>query len=143
MIIARGTEAHPIRSIGEGARHTLFQPAQSRAQARKRWIMGSLAVSGSLTLDAGAVKALLTGKSLLPVGVTEVTGTFERGDAVSILDPDGREIARGLVGLDDEEARLVKGKKGPAVQEMLGLGTRAELVHRDNLVLLAGQAQEV
>jgi glutamate 5-kinase len=143
MIIARGTEAHPIRAVAEGARHTLFQPAQSRAQARKRWIMGSLAVAGSLTLDAGAVKALLTGKSLLPVGVTKVTGAFERGDAVAILDPAGREIARGLVGLDGEEARLVKGKKGPAVQEMLGLGTRAELVHRDNLVLLAGETEEV
>lgn len=142
MIIARGTEDHPIRTLADGARHTLFQPAQSRAQARKRWIMGSLAVAGSLTLDAGAVKALLTGKSLLPVGVTKVSGEFERGDAVAILEPNGREIARGLVGLDSDDARLVKGKKGPVVQQMLGFDTRAELVHRDNLVLLAGETEE-
>ncbi|GLQ54323.1 glutamate 5-kinase [Devosia nitrariae] len=143
MIIARGTEDHPIGALAQGARHTLFQPAQSRGQARKRWIMGSLAVAGSLTLDAGAVKALLTGKSLLPVGVTKVSGEFERGDAVTILDPNGREIARGLVGLDSDDARLVKGKKGPVVQQMLGFDTRAELVHRDNLVLLAGETEEV
>jgi len=142
MIIARGTEDHPIRALMQGARHTLFQPAHSRAQARKRWIMGSLAVSGSLTLDDGAVKALLTGKSLLPVGVTDVSGQFQRGDAVAILDPQGREIARGLVGLDSEDARQVMGKQGPVVQEMLGLDTRAELVHRDNLVVIAQQHEE-
>lgn len=142
MIIARGTEDHPVRALTEGGRHTLFHPAHSRAQARKRWIMGSLAVTGSLSLDAGAVKALTAGRSLLPVGVTKVSGEFERGDAVAILDPEGREIARGLVGLDSEDARRVKGKKGPVVKEMLGFGTRTELVHRDNLVMIAQPHEE-
>ncbi|HEV7291214.1 MAG TPA: glutamate 5-kinase, partial [Devosia sp.] len=80
MIIAKGTEPHPLRALTEGGRHTLFQPSQSRAQARKRWIMGSLAVAGTLQVDAGAARALLTGKSLLPIGVTKVSGEFERGD---------------------------------------------------------------
>lgn len=136
MIIAKGTENHPLKALMLGGRHTLFAPAISPKAARKRWIMGSLAVSGSLHVDAGAARALKTGKSLLPIGVTKVSGEFLRGDAVSILDPDRVEIARGLVGLDSEEAALVRGKKSDMVVELLGVGNRAELVHRDNLVLL-------
>jgi len=138
MIIAKGTENHPLKALTEGARHTLFAPAQSRAQARKRWIMGSLEVAGNLHVDAGAAKALLSGKSLLPIGVTRVTGEFVRGDAVTVLDPDGREIARGLAGLGRDEADLVKGKNSTRVAEILGLGGRAELIHRDNMVVLLG-----
>ena len=138
MIITRGTENHPLRALTEGGRHTLFAPAQSRAQARKRWIMGTLDVAGTLHLDAGAARALLSGKSLLPIGVTKVTGDFARGDAVAILDPDGREIARGLAGLGRDEAEQVKGKNSARVAEILGLGSRAELVHRDNMVVLLG-----
>lgn len=138
MIIARGTDNHPLRALMEGARHTLFAPVQSRAQARKRWIMGTLEVAGGLHVDAGAAQALMSGKSLLPIGVTRVTGDFVRGDAVSIVDPEGREIARGLAGLGREDADLVKGKNSARVAEMLGLGSRAELIHRDNMVVLAG-----
>jgi glutamate 5-kinase len=136
MIIAKGTENHPLKALTEGGRHTLFLPAQSRAQARKRWIMGTLAVSGTLQVDAGAARALLTGKSLLPIGVTKVTGDFERGDAIAIRNQDGVEIARALVGLDSDEARLVMGKRSDAVVELLGAGNRAALVHRDNMVLV-------
>ncbi|HEY4202487.1 MAG TPA: glutamate 5-kinase [Devosiaceae bacterium] len=138
MIIAKGTEDHPLRALTEGGRHTLFHATQTRAQARKRWIMGTLDVAGTLQLDAGAVRALMTGKSLLPIGVTRVTGTFGRGDTVGIVDPDGHEIARGLAGLGSHEANMVKGKKSPAILELLGPDTRTELVHRDNMVLLAG-----
>ena len=143
MIIARGTDLHPLRALEQGGTHTLFQAAESRAQARKRWIMGALALNGEIHVDAGAVTALLAGKSLLPIGVTRLKGEFVRGDAVAILDPDGREIARGLVGLDREEADLVKGKNSKLVGELLGLGARAELVHRDNLVVLAGMEAKV
>jgi glutamate 5-kinase len=142
MIIAKGTEDHPLRALALGARHTLFAPVQSRAQARKRWIMGTLAVSGTLTVDAGAARALQTGKSLLPIGVTKVSGDFSRGDAVAIVSPDGIELARGLVGLDSDDARLVKGKKSHAVIELLGVGNRAELVHRDNMVLISSVPEE-
>jgi glutamate 5-kinase len=138
MIIAKGTELHPLRALTEGARHTLFVPAESRAQARKRWIMGTLGVAGAIHVDAGAARALLSGKSLLPIGVTRITGEFARGDAVAVFDPDGREIARGLAGLGREEADLVKGKNSKQVGEVLGQLSRAELVHRDNLVVLLG-----
>ena len=138
MIIAKGTELHPLRALIEGGKHTLFAAAQSRAQARKRWIMGTLELAGQIHVDAGAAKALMDGRSLLPIGVTRVKGEFVRGDAVAILDPEGREIARGLVGLDREEADLVKGKNSKRTAELLGLGARSELVHRDNLVVLMG-----
>ncbi|MDB5622677.1 MAG: glutamate 5-kinase [Devosia sp.] len=141
MIIAKGTEPHPLRALAEGGRHTLFQPVQSRAQARKRWIMGTLQVAGTLQVDAGAARALRTGKSLLPIGVIQVFGAFERGDAIAVTGPDGAEIARGLVGLDSDEARLVMGKRSDTVVELLGAGNRAELVHRDNLVLVGAKEE--
>lgn len=143
MIIAKGTENHPLRALTEGVRHTLFHPAQSRAQARKRWIMGTLTVAGTLQVDAGAARALLTGKSLLPIGVTKVRGEFGRGDAIAITGPDDIEIARGLAGLDSDEARLVMGKRSDTVVELLGAGNRAALVHRDNMVLVSAKAGDV
>ena len=143
MIIARGTELNPLAALRSGARHTVFAPAHSRAHARKRWIMGSLAAAGTLTVDAGAVRALMAGRSLLPVGITAIAGSFERGDAVSICDPAGREIARGLAGFDSEDARRVIGRQGSEIRDLLGVGIRSEFVHRDNLVLLATDKEEV
>lgn len=137
MVIAKGTENHPLKALTEGGRHTLFHPARSRAQARKRWIMGTLTVAGTLEVDAGATSALKQGRSLLPIGVTKVMGEFERGDTVAVIDPEGREIARGLVGLDSEDARLAMGKRSSTVVELLGIGSRSELIHRDNMVLTA------
>ncbi|MBB4052501.1 glutamate 5-kinase [Devosia subaequoris] len=135
MIIARGTENHPLANLVSGGLHTLFRPATTRAQSRKRWIMGTLAVAGTAQVDGGAARALALGKSLLPIGVTRITGDFERGDTIAVLNPDGREIARGLVGLDSEDARLVMGKRSDTIVALLGMDSRAELVHRDNLVL--------
>ena len=137
MIIAKGTENHPIKALTEGGLHTLFHPARSRAQARKRWIMGTLTVAGTLQVDAGAAGALKQGRSLLPIGVTKIIGDFERGDTVAITDPDGREIARGLTGFDSEDARLVMGKRSDVVIELLGAGSRSAMIHRDNMVLTA------
>ena len=135
MIIAKGTEDHPLRRLTEGGLHTLFKPATTRAQSRKRWIMGTLAVAGTVQVDAGAAGALRQGRSLLPIGVTRITGEFERGDTIAVLNPDGREIARGLASLDSEDARLVMGKRSDVMAELLGAGNRSEMVHRDNLVL--------
>ena len=137
MVIAKGTENHPLKALMDGGRHTLFHPARSRAQARKRWIMGTLSVAGTLQVDAGAARALNQGRSLLPIGVSRISGEFERGDTVAIVDPDGREIARGLAGLDSADARLVMGKRSDMVVELLGAGSRSEMIHRDNLVLTA------
>lgn len=139
MIIAKGAELHPLKALTEGGVHTLFHPASSRAQSRKRWIMGTLAVAGSVQVDAGACGALKTGRSLLPIGITRITGTFERGDTIAVMDPEGREIARGLAGLDSDDARLVMGKRSDAIVELLGAGNRAEMIHRDNLVLVGGK----
>ena len=143
MIIAKGTENHPLRALTEGGRHTLFAPVETRAQARKRWIMGTLELRGIVHVDAGAARALGEGKSLLPIGVTRLSGEFERGEAVAIYDPDGREIARGLATLRRDEADLVKGKNSARATELLGIGTRSEMVHRDNMVVLLGLEAKV
>ncbi len=136
MIIAKGTETNPISALARGTPHTFFAPRQTPAAARKRWIMASM-VTGRIAIDAGAVAALKRGTSLLPIGVTSVSGDFSRGDAIAILSPKGEEIARGLAAFDAEEARLVAGKQGLRIAEMLGRASRTEMVHRDNLVLLA------
>ncbi|MCW5720821.1 MAG: glutamate 5-kinase [Devosia sp.] len=136
MIIAKGTETHPLKALTEGGLHTLFHPSTTRAQSRKRWIMGTLAVAGTVQVDAGAAGALKQGRSLLPIGITKIAGAFERGDTIAVTGPDGREIARGLSGLDSDDARLVMGKRSDVIVELLGAGNRAEMIHRDNLVLI-------
>ncbi|WIY52604.1 glutamate 5-kinase [Devosia sp. YIM 151766] len=142
MIIAKGTEPHPLATLTAGGKHTLFHAATGRAQSRKRWIMGTLAVAGSVQIDGGAVRALKQGRSLLPVGVTRIAGNFQRGDTIAIIAPDGREIARGLSGLDSADARRVMGRQSDTITALLGADSRSELVHRDNLVLL-GAKEEV
>lgn len=137
MIIARGTGLNPLGALMTGGTHTLFAPTATPTAARKRWIMGTLEVTGHITIDEGAVQALRTGRSLLPIGVTGLRGDFVRGDAVAILDPEGREIARGLVGLDRDAADRVKGKKSDEIRAIFGADSRTELVHRDNLVLVS------
>ena len=139
MILTKGNDPHPLAALAEGARHTLFTATQSPSAARKRWIMGTLDVCGTIHIDAGAARALETGKSLLPIGVTRIKGDFSRGDAVSIVGPDGHEIARGLVGMSAEEADIAKGKKSKAVQDLVGFGNRTEMVHADNLALLSAK----
>ena len=105
--------------------------------ARKQWLADQLSVAGQLMLDAGAVTALLRdGKSLLPIGVTGVRGSFERGEAVGCLDPDGREVARGLVNYSASESRAIMRKPSSEIEGQLGYVDEPELIHRDNLVLL-------
>ncbi len=136
MIIAKGSGDNPLAQLERGARHTFFAARQSPAAARKRWILGTLEVAGTIHIDAGAAKALLNGKSLLPIGVTKVSGEFSRGDAVSVKGPDDKEIARGLAGMGKQDANLAKGKKSTAIVDMFGHMNRTELVHADNLVLV-------
>ncbi len=137
MVIAQGTGLHPLGNLMAGGKHTLFAPSAGAKAARKRWIMGTLEVTGEITIDDGAVRALKSGRSLLPIGVVKARGHFGRGDTVAIFDLAGHEIARGLVGLDRETADLVMGKNSQTIKDMLGPSTRTELVHRDNLVLLS------
>lgn len=136
MIIAQGAISAPLAAIENGARVTWFVSPVSAAAARKKWIAGTLAPAGALTIDAGAVNALHGGKSLLPAGVTSVEGAFERGDCVRVLGADGGEIARGLVAYDAQEARMIQGKRSSEIEAALGHAGRAEIIHRDDLVLV-------
>jgi glutamate 5-kinase len=136
-LIAHGRSPSVLAKLAQGEGiGTLLKPAQGVMAARKRWIAGQLQVRGTLHLDAGAAQVLRDkGRSLLPVGVKRVEGEFGRGDLVACLDPEGREVARGLVNYDAAESRRILGLASPKVREALGYPGEPELVHRDNLVL--------
>jgi len=136
MCIAAGGHRHPLRRIEEGADCTWFLPTATPAAARKQWIAGTLRPAGALSIDAGALRALLEGRSLLPAGVTAARGRFERGDTVSVLGADGREVARGIVAYSDADAARIMGRKSSEIAELLGFRGRDEMIHRDDLVLL-------
>jgi glutamate 5-kinase len=135
MVIASGRIEHPLDAIAKGARCTWFLASDNPVTARKKWIAGSLEPKGTLTIDAGAVGALRRGNSLLPVGVTRIEGDFARGDALVIRGPDGAEIARGLSAYDAEEAQKIKGRPSADIEGILGFSGRAEMIHRDDLVV--------
>jgi glutamate 5-kinase len=135
MAIAAGHVLAPLKAIERGARCTWFLPDSNPRTARKRWIAGALRSAGALTVDLGALKALAAGKSLLPAGVTGVAGDFLRGDAVQVLEPSGREIARGLAAYAADEARRIAGHKSGEIESLLGYRGRDEMIHRDDLVL--------
>jgi glutamate 5-kinase len=135
MAIAAGHALAPLKAVEAGARCTWFVPDSSPRAARKRWIAGALRPAGALTLDAGALQALGSGKSLLPAGVVRVDGDFQRGDAVRVVDSSGREIARGLAAYAAEEARRIAGHKSGEIESLLGYRGRDEMIHRDDLVL--------
>lgn len=135
MLIASGKIEHPLAAIANGGRCTWFLTPANPVTARKRWIAGSLEPKGTLTIDAGAVTALRAGKSLLPAGVIRVDGQFARGDAVVVRGPDTHEIGRGLVAYDADDAERIKGRSSPDVAVILGISGRAEMIHRDDLVI--------
>ncbi len=137
-LIASGRTDNVLLEIARGGEiGTLLTPKTEKLAARKQWLAGHLVVRGSLRLDDGASRALSNlGVSLLAVGVTGVTGGFNRGDMVSCLSPDGEEIARGLVNYSAAEARKIMGKASHEIEATLGYVDEPELIHRDNLVLL-------
>jgi glutamate 5-kinase len=135
MVIASGHVSHPLKAIRNQGRCTWFLTSANPVASRKKWIAGSLEPRGVLTIDAGAVAALRNGRSLLPAGVLRVDGTFSRGDAVVIRGPDGAEIGRGLVAYDAEDATRIKGRPSADILLVLGIEGRAEMVHRDHLVV--------
>jgi glutamate 5-kinase len=135
MVIASGRVMHALEPLGRKGTGTWFIARQDPVAARKRWIAGTLEPRGAFTVDQGAAKALLAGKSLLPAGVTRVEGSFERGDAVVIRNGEGIEIGRGLTAYDHEEANAIIGRKSGEIEEILGYFGRAELIHRDDMVL--------
>ena len=135
MIIASGKTLAPLSHIDAGGRHSLFKAEANPVTARKAWIVGHIEARGTLTVDAGAVKALRQGRSLLPPGVTRVEGEFARGDTVVVVDETGVELARGLVAYDSADAARIRGKNSSAIEDLLGVPGRTEMIHRDDLVL--------
>jgi glutamate 5-kinase len=138
LCIAAGAPRHPLRRIEEGAPCTWFTPTATPAAARKQWIAGTLRPAGAITIDAGALRALYEGRSLLPAGVTGARGRFDRGDTVSVLAADGVEVARGMIAYSDGDAARIMGRKSSEIAEILGFRGRDEMIHRDDLVLLRG-----
>jgi glutamate 5-kinase len=139
-ILANGRKPGALQSVLAGeAIGTLLTADLSPLDARKRWIAGQLTARGSLYLDEGAVRALRSrGVSLLPVGVTKVAGEFSRGELVRCLDTEGRLIAQGLCNYSSEDTRRLLGVDSRDINARLGYSHEPELIHRDNLVVLAG-----
>ena len=137
-VIAAGREPDVLVRLAQGESiGTLLLAQTTPLAARKQWLADHITVAGRLTLDAGAARALQRdGKSLLPVGVTAVSGEFERGAVVACDDPQGREVARGLVNYSADEARRIMRKPSAEIEAILGYVDEPELIHRDNLVLL-------
>ena len=137
MVIAPGKSLNALAAIDDGERAscTWFLPSSEPKTAHKRWIAGALNPAGTITIDAGAAKALAKGGSLLPAGVVAVDGDFERGDTVLVHGPDGSEIGRGLICYSGEDARRIMGHKSDETEAILGYRGREEMIHRDDLVL--------
>lgn len=135
MVIASGKVKNPLARLGSGGACTWFIAGTSPAASRKRWIAGALVPRGSVTIDDGAAAALKAGKSLLPAGVSSVDGTFDRGDAIVILDKTGAELGRGLSAYACEDARRIIGHKSREIAQRLGYRGRDELIHRDDMAL--------
>ncbi|WP_019953619.1 glutamate 5-kinase [Yoonia vestfoldensis] len=134
MAIALGTDLHPLAALAQGARSTWFTAQVDPQAARKRWI-AAMKPRGTVTVDDGAGKALLSGKSLLPAGVTGIIGSFGRGEVITIADSAGVHLGQGLTRYTSAEARQIMGRRSTEIAAILGYEGRAALVHRDDMVL--------
>ncbi|MGB3722137.1 MAG: glutamate 5-kinase [Pacificimonas sp.] len=135
LAIADGRGTNPLARYLDGGAATVFRPASTPA-ARKSWLLGHLDPRGTLRIDDGASTALAEGRSLLAAGVTGVSGGFRRGDAVEVHDADGKLLARGLVGYDADETRIIAGQRTDAQAGLLGYAPRAAVIHRNDMVLI-------
>lgn len=134
-LIASGKCIRPITALADGARCTVFHAQDTPAAVRQQWLAGALKIRGTLHIDAGAAAALASGSSLLPVGVTGVAGPFSRGDPVRLLNGDGRELGRGLVAYESDEAALIAGCRSDEIESRLGYRGRSVMIHRNDLIL--------
>lgn len=134
-VIASGLTLHPLKAVAEGARATLITAPASPLAAWKQWIAGSMAPGGALTLDDGAVRALKAGKSLLPSGVVSVSGEFEKGDSLRLLDASGAVVGVGLAAYPADEIALIRGRHSEEIESLLGYRGPSVVIHRDDLVL--------
>jgi glutamate 5-kinase len=138
MCIATGHPLNPLKRVEAGARCTWFVPGATPVAARKQWIAGSLKPAGRIQVDAGAATALGRGRSLLPAGVTGAEGVFERGDAVDVIDQEGRVLARGLAAYSRADVLRIMGRRSSQIEQLVGFRGRDEIIHRDDLVLRSG-----
>ena len=135
MLIAQGHGAAPLAAVEAGARATLFLPGAEPRSARKAWIAGAVNPAGAVIVDDGAAAALRRGKSLLPAGVVDVAGNFERGDCVIIRTGSGAEAGRGLSAYASADIARIAGHKSGEIEAILGYRGRDEIIHRDDLVV--------
>ncbi|KXF76368.1 glutamate 5-kinase [Paramesorhizobium deserti] len=142
MIITSGSRLNPLGAIDRGERATLFKASNAPVSAWKTWISGNLEPAGRLVVDDGALAALRSGKSLLPAGVREVEGNFQRGDTVAVMSLEGREVARGLVAYDAADAVRIAGRKSNEIAAILGYEGRAAMIHRNDLVVRGMKMRE-
>ena len=136
MLICDGSAVAPLSALSDGAKASMFTAKMAPSTARKNWIAGALDCAGTITIDDGASTALGKGRSLLPAGVTKITGRFERGDVIEICNTKGQLLARGLSGYSATEAQMLMGQKSENFEAIIGYDGRAELVHADDLVLI-------
>jgi glutamate 5-kinase len=138
MVIAAGREPDVLVRLASGeAIGTLFPATVSRMESRKRWMLAGLSVKGSIVVDAGAARVLREDRrSLLPAGVQDVRGSFQRGEAVAVIDDEGKRIACGIANYASDEIMRIRGLRSDRIEETLGHHYGGEVVHRDNLVLL-------
>jgi len=134
MVITNGTNENPIKKINESQKCTWFLPKISKLDARKQWIIGSVAPRGEVIIDHGAIKAINNGKSLLPAGVKKINGTFEKGDHILVKDQNNVECARGLTSFSSIEIEKIKGSHSSEIKNILGYSSREEIIHKDDLV---------
>ncbi len=134
-VVASGAVEHPLQSLADDGKCTVFLAEGTPAAARKQWLAGMLVVSGELRIDDGAARALANGSSLLPVGLVEVSGNFRRGDVVTLVDAAGIELGRGLATYASDEAIAIIGCRSEQIEARLGYCGRSVLVHRDDLVV--------
>ncbi|WP_169566170.1 glutamate 5-kinase [Sneathiella limimaris] len=136
MLITSGKVNNPLSKIKTGeSRFSCFLAKDTPRNARKKWIAGSLGSQGALIIDSGAEKALQKGKSLLPAGVSAIQGEFERGDLVTLINSQGKELGHGLTAYSSKDAELIIGQKSSEIVSILGYAGRDEMIHRDELAL--------
>ena len=136
MFIANGKVNNPISNIIKNKKYTHFLPKISSLDARKKWIIGSLNYNGTIYIDDGAAKALSNGKSLLAAGIIKISGKFEKGENVIILDKNNIQLARGLSSFSSAEIDKIKGKQSKEIETILGFLSKTEVIHKDDMVLL-------
>lgn len=135
LIIASGKELYPLQNLQNDGKHTVFTPQNTPKSARKRWIEGHIDTKGQVFIDEGALNALKQGKSLLPVGIKSIEGSFFRGEPVDICASDGDKIGVGLSAYDSEEITTIAGRPSSDILHLLGYARRDEVIHRDDMAL--------